>query len=98
MGKKQSPTTLDSAIAKAALKKIASESPKQFVAELNEQGITSLEDLAKMVITSARDSYKAGNYMQFEEGICYKHTKPGPPIKDKILKDIVGQINKKVFR
>ena len=58
--KAKSARTLNTAVSKAALTKISKKTPDQFVADLKEQGITSLEDLAQAMIGSARSGLRSG--------------------------------------
>ena len=90
--------TLGNAISNVALKKISKKSSTQFVAELREQGITSLEDLASAVISAAKSGL--GGTVAFDPEdfpICYKFTSYRPRFDQNILTDIVGQIDAKLM-
>ena len=91
--------TLTSAISAAALKKVAKKSPQSFVAELEEQGISSLEDLAKAVIRAAGSASRAGVAFDAEDfPICYKFTTYRPIFNRVDLDKIVNQIDKQLLR
>jgi hypothetical protein len=86
--------TLSSAVSKAALKKISTKSSEQFVADLKEQGINSLEDLANVLITTARSGSRSGLAFDPEDfPICYKFTTYRPRFDQRELQEIVNQIN-----
>lgn len=97
-GVTHSKKTLGDAISKVALTKISKKSSTQFVAELREQGITSLEDLANAVISAAKSGL--GSTVAFDPEdypICYKFTTYRPRFDQDILTDIVGQIDAKLL-
>jgi hypothetical protein len=91
--------TLNMAISHAALKKIADKSPESFVTQLKEQGIGSLEDLAKSMIETARSGSRSG--IAFDDewfGICYKFTTYRPRFDTARLREIATQIDKQLLR
>src|SRR4051812_11507028 len=95
----QAQETLGDAISKAALRKISKKTTGQFVAELREQGISSLEDLANAVISTAKAG--AGRTVAFDAEdfpICYKFTTMRPRFDKNTLDEIVNQIDQKLLR
>ena len=86
--------TLNKAISEAALKKIASKSPDHFVKQLKEQGIGSLEDLAKALIETASSGLGSRIAWDPEDfPICYKFTSYRPHFDPTQLERVVSQIN-----
>lgn len=82
--------SLEQAHSSAALKTIASKSVDQLVKEFREQGIGSIEDLAKAVITTAKSGSRGlGSAAAFDPElfpICYKFTTARPPFNDQDIK------------
>jgi hypothetical protein len=68
--------TIDEAISNAALKTLAQMKPEAFVAQLKARGITSLDDLAKNTIATAKGALNSGLSEVDPEvfGVCYKFT------------------------
>ncbi len=83
---------LNAALSAAALEDIANTSPKQFVAELKEQGIDSLETLAKNLIATARERSASGALTYFEYDICYKFTRYRPRWDDSAVQKFADEI------
>jgi hypothetical protein len=92
--------SLDNAVGGAALKKLAAKKPEQLLAEFKEQGITSLEDLAKDIVASAKSASRAGGVAFDDEifGVCYKFTSYRPVFDQAKFKEIVIQIDKQLLR
>jgi hypothetical protein len=90
--------TLNKAISEAALKKITSKSTDHFVEQLKEQGIGSLEDLAKALIETARSGLHSGIAFDPEDfPICYKFTTYRPRFDQTKLENIVSQIDQQLL-
>lgn len=73
MGKTSS---VEQAVSRVAIEKIASKSTADILKELKDQGIGSLDDLAKALVTSAKSASKSGVAAFDDEifGVCYKFT------------------------
>jgi hypothetical protein len=68
--------TIDEAISNAALKTLANMKPEAFVEQLKARGITSLDDLARNTIATAKGALNSGLAEVDPEvfGVCYKFT------------------------
>jgi hypothetical protein len=91
--------TLQSAIGKTALRKIGKKTTRQFVNQLREQGVSSLEDLASALITTARAG--AAGRVAFDPEdfpICYKFTTYRPIFNQAVLAGIVARIDRQLLR
>jgi hypothetical protein len=90
--------TLNRAISEAALKKISRKSPDHFVKQLKEQGIGSLEDLAKALIETASSGLQSAIAWDPEDfPICYKFTTYRPRFDPTKLENIVSQIDQQLL-
>jgi len=95
--KAKSALTLNAAVSKAALTKISKKTSDQFVADLKEQGITSLEDLAQAVIVSARSGLRSGLAFDPEDfPICYKFTSYRPRFDQRVLREITELVQQEL--
>lgn len=91
--------SLDQAIAKAAVTKLASKSPDQVLKEFREQGIGSLEDLAKLVVQTAKSASR-GSAVAFDPElfpVCYKFTTARPRLSDQDIRTVTNAL-KEVIR
>jgi len=92
-------TSLDAGISALALKKLSKATAQDFLAEFKRQGITSLEDLAKQTAAMARVAGRGGVAIDWEDhGICYKFTTFRPHFDPGALNEVLGQMNKTLFR
>jgi hypothetical protein len=68
--------TIDQAVGHAALTALSKMTPEAFVEQLNARGITSLDELAKSSIATAKGALNSGlNEVDPEVfGVCYKFT------------------------
>ena len=68
--------TIDEAVSTAALKTLAQMKPAAFIERLKARGITSLDDLAKTSIATAKGALNSGLAEVDPEvfGVCYKFT------------------------
>jgi hypothetical protein len=68
--------TIDQAVGQAALTALSKMTPEVFVEQLNARGITSLDDLAKSSIATAKGALNSGLSEVDPEvfGVCYKFT------------------------
>lgn len=68
--------TIDQAVGHAALTALAKMTPEAFVKHLSARGITSLDDLAKSSIATAKGALNSGLSEIDPEvfGVCYKFT------------------------
>lgn len=68
--------TIDEAVSNAALKTLAQMKPEAFVEQLKARGISSLDDLAKTSIATAKSALNSGLSEIDPEvfGVCYKFT------------------------
>jgi hypothetical protein len=75
MATKHTPT-IDEAVSNAALKTLAQMKPEAFVQRLKARGITSLDDLAKTSIATAKGALNSGLSEVDPDvfGVCYKFT------------------------
>jgi hypothetical protein len=66
----------EQALSQVAIEKLARKTKADILSELKEQGIVSLDDLAKAVVKSAQSAAKSGVAAFDDEifGICYKFT------------------------
>ncbi len=91
--------SLDSGISALALKQLSKATAQDFLAAFKQQGITSLEDLAKQSATLARAAGKSGIAIDWEDhGICYKFTMVRPSFDQGALKEVLGQIGNTLIR
>jgi len=76
MATKTEAHTIDQAVSRAALTALSKMTPEAFVKQLHARGITSLEDLAKSSITTAKGALNSGLSEIDPEvfGVCYKFT------------------------
>jgi hypothetical protein len=84
--------SLEAAHSSTALKTIASKSVDQVVKELREQGIGSLEDLAKAVVSTAKSASR-GSAVAFDPEmfpVCYKFTTARPHFSDADIKNFTA--------
>ena len=89
---KKSPS-LDAGISALALKKLSKATAQDFLAAFKQQGITSLEDLAKQTAAVAQAAGRSGMAIDWEDhGICYKFTMVRPIFDQGALKEVLGQI------
>jgi len=87
--------SLDNGISALALKKLSKATARDFLAAFKQQGITSLEDLAKQTAAVAQAAGKSGVAIDWEDhGICYKFTMVRPNFDPAALKGVLGQIGK----
>ncbi len=91
--------TIQTALSKAALQKVANKDVEQMMEEFRKQGVTSLEDLSKQLIASARAGLRGGLAFDAEDfPICYKFTTYRPVFDQRILTEVVGEIGQKLLR
>ena len=88
--------SLDTSINTLALKKLAKAKTTQVLAELEKQGVTSLEELVNETLTAARGASSRGYMLDEDMRICYRFTMYRPRFDPGVLKDIVTQIDKNV--
>jgi hypothetical protein len=76
MATKAQARTIDQAVSQAALTALSKMTPDAFVKQLKARGITSLEDLAKTSISTAKGALNSGLSEIDPEifGVCYKFT------------------------
>lgn len=86
--------SLDQAVSTLALKKLAKAKTAQVLADLERQGITSLEELVNETLTAARGASSRGYLLDEDVRICYRFTMYRPRFDTAALKDITNQIDK----
>ena len=85
--------SLEQAIRTAAVKNLASKSTNQILREFKDQGIGSLEDLAKNIVTSAKSAGRSS--AAFDEeifGVCYKFTTYRPHFNNQDITNVVNVV------
>ena len=85
--------SLEQAIRTAAVKNLASKSTNQILREFKDQGIGSLEDLAKNIVTSAKSAGRSS--AAFDEeifGICYKFTTYRPHFTNQDITNVINVV------
>ena len=98
MATKHTPT-LDEAISNAALKTLAHMKPEVFVERLRARGITSLDDLAKTSISTAKSALNSGLSEVDPEvfGVCYKFTVQPHHLGQTDINAVTKVIQERVF-
>ncbi len=84
---------LEQAVRAAAVKNIASKSTDQILREFRDQGIGSLEDLAKNIVTSAKSAGRSSAAFDDEIfGVCYKFTTYRPHFSNQDITNVVNAV------
>jgi hypothetical protein len=97
MPKKSS--SLDAGISALALKKLSKVTAQDFLTEFKNQGITSLEDLAKQTAAVAQRAGRSGIAIDWEDmPMCYKFTMVRPHFDPGELDKVLTQMGKTLFR
>jgi hypothetical protein len=91
--------TIDEAVSNAALKTLAQMKPEAFVKQLKARGITSLDDLAKTSIATAKGALNSGLSEVDPEvfGVCYKFTVKPHHLSTADINAVTKVIQERVF-
>ncbi|HMH41894.1 MAG TPA: hypothetical protein VK557_00300 [Pyrinomonadaceae bacterium] len=84
--------SLEQSIRAAAVKNLASKSTAQILREFKDQGITSLEDLAKNIVTSAKGAGASAAFDDEIFGVCYKFTTYRPHFGTKDITNVINVV------
>jgi hypothetical protein len=97
---KRSLQSLDQALSVLALEKLSKKKPEEFLSELKQQGIGSLEDLVQKTLESARTAAQLGSVAFDDEihGICYKFSTYRPHFDAGDLGAVINVISEKLIR
>ena len=92
--------SLDHAIGAVALQVLAKMTPADFLASLQRQGISSLEDLATKSLETARSAVQAGTLAVDPEvfGVCYKFSSYRPHFSPNVINDVVNIVQQEIGR
>ena len=85
--------SIEQAIRTAAVKDLASKSTNQILREFKDQGIGTLEDLAKNIVSSAKSEGRSS--AAFDEeifGVCYKFTTYRPHFTNQDITNVINVV------
>ena len=84
--------SLDQAVAVHATRKLAATKPQDLVAELRAQGIGTIEDLAKVIVSHAAGAVRGNAYDAEYFPVCYKFTTARPHFGDISREELQGLV------